>query len=104
MIVLTFNVRGLGGRQNKNKIRELVRDNKVDFLAIQETKMEVITPNFCKNLWGNYDCDWVFKPSEDNSGRILSIWRKSTSIFHYSFVGEGFIGVSLEGECLKRNV
>lgn len=39
-------MRGLGGGLKRNKIRELVRQNNVDFLAIQETKMEVITRSF----------------------------------------------------------
>jgi len=73
MIVSTFNVRGLGGRVKKNKIRELVRLNKVDFIAVQETKLEEINSALCYYLWGSQDCDWAFRPSEDNSGGILSI-------------------------------
>jgi exonuclease III len=57
MIVLTFNVRGLRGRHKKNKIKQLVRNHIIDFLAIQETKMEIITTRFL--------------PSEGNSGRIF---------------------------------
>jgi len=55
MIMTTFNVRGLGGRVKKNKIRELVRQHNVDFLALQETKLEVITPSLCFSIWGNED-------------------------------------------------
>jgi len=102
MIVLTFNVRGLGGRQKKNKIKELVRDHKVDFLAIQETKMEVINTRLCQRFWGSVDCDWAFLPSEGNSGGILSIWRKSLASLNYTFPGEGFVGVSLEWGILRR--
>lgn len=105
MIVLSFNIRGLGGRNKINKIKELVRNHKVDFLAIQETKMEDFTSSFCYNLWGSDDCQWVFRPSEGNSGGLLSIWRKSLANFHYSFVGESFVGVSLEwGERKHRCV
>jgi len=50
MIVLAFNIRGLGGRQKKNKIKELIREHKVEFLAIQETKMEVINSRLCQSL------------------------------------------------------
>lgn len=102
MIVLTFNVRGLGGRSKRNKLRDLVREHKVDFLAIQETKMEEITHNLCYSIWGNEDCSWEFLPSEGNSGGILSIWRKSLSKVHYTFSGEGFVGVSLEWGVLRR--
>jgi len=44
MIVTTFNVRGLGGRLKKNKIHDLVRQNKMDILAPKEKKLEAITP------------------------------------------------------------
>jgi hypothetical protein len=30
MIITTFNVRGLGGRIKRNKIRDLVRQNNID--------------------------------------------------------------------------
>jgi hypothetical protein len=34
MIISTFNARGIGGRVKKNKIRDLVRHNSLDFLAL----------------------------------------------------------------------
>jgi len=102
MIMLTFNVRGLGGRQKINKLKELVRDHNVDFLSIQETKMEDINPILCYNIWGNDDCNWEFLPSEGNSGGILSIWRKLVSIINYTFSSEGFVGVSLEWGVQRR--
>ena len=83
MIVTTFNVRGLGERVKKKKIRDLVRINKVDFLAVQETKLQDIS-------------------SEGNSGGILSLWRKSSSNFLFSFQGEGYVGVCLEWGVEKK--
>jgi len=96
MIIITFNIRGLGGGIKRNKIKELVRQNKVEFLALQETKMEVITQSFCNNLWGGEECAWAFLPSVGNSGGILSIWDKSNSSLNFTFVGEGFVGVCLD--------
>jgi len=58
MIVSTFNGRGLGGRVKKSKIRNLIRQNKVEILAIQETKLEVITPSLCYNLRGLFARQW----------------------------------------------
>ena len=76
MIITTFNIRGLGGVLKRNKVKELVRVQKVNFLAIRETKMKVITPNFCYNLWGSEDCERSFPPSEGNSGCIVFVWNK----------------------------
>ncbi|MCI06232.1 endonuclease/exonuclease/phosphatase family protein [Trifolium medium] len=73
MIVMTFNIRGLGGKVKRRRIRELVRDHKVDFLALQETKMETILDDFCQSLWGSADCSWAFVPAVGASGGILSI-------------------------------
>jgi hypothetical protein len=60
MIICSFNVRGLGSRVKRNKVRELVRVNNVDFLAIQESKMEEITEVLVHSLWGGADCGGVF--------------------------------------------
>lgn len=96
MIVLSFNVRGLGGSLKRKKIKELVRSHRVDFLVVQETKMEVISESLCVSLWGYRDCDWVYLPSVGRSGGILSMWRKSEEKFIFSFIWEGFVGVCLD--------
>ena len=80
----------------KRKIKDLVRQYKVDFLAIQETKLEDITLALSFSLWGSEDCQWSFRPSEGNSGGILSLWRMSCA-FDVSFLGgEGYVGVHIE--------
>jgi hypothetical protein len=79
----------------RQKIRDLVRRENIDFLAIQETKMEAIPDNFIANLWGSGDCGWVSLPAIGNSGDILSIWNKVKSSLIFSFVGDGFVGVCL---------
>jgi hypothetical protein len=65
-------------------------------LAIQETKLEVVSAKLCYSLWGSEDCNWAFVPSEGASGGILSIWGKKNSNLIFTFMGEGFVGVCLE--------
>jgi hypothetical protein len=101
MIVSSFNVRGLGGVLKRRKVKELIRSQKIDFLALQETKMEVISESLCFSLWGSHDCDWVYLPSEGRSGGILSIWSKSNNSCLFSFIGVGFVGVCLEWGIFK---
>jgi exonuclease III len=96
MIVLTMNIRGLGSRVKKRKIRELVQAEKVEFLALQETKSEDISESLIHSLWGGDDCDWVHLPATGNSGGILSIWRKSLFSIVFSFTGNGFVGVCID--------
>jgi exonuclease III len=42
MIICSWNVRGLGGRVKKRKVKELIIREKVEVMAIQETKLGVI--------------------------------------------------------------
>jgi len=74
-------------------------------LAIQETKMEVISQKKkLYSLWGGEECDWAYLPSVGNSGGILSIWRKSIASFNFSFVGEGYVGLCLDWGGVKAYI
>jgi hypothetical protein len=79
-----------------------VRVQKVYFLAIRETKMKVITPNFCYNLCGTEDCERSFLPSEGNRGCIIFLWNKVNSRLNFTFVGEGFVRECLDWGVQRR--
>jgi hypothetical protein len=96
MIVGSFNIRGLGSRVKRRKVRDIITSENLDFIALQETKLEGISGSLCCRLWGSNDCDWVFLPAVGNSGGILSLWRKSLGSLVFSFMGEGFVGVCLD--------
>jgi hypothetical protein len=74
----------------------MVRDHNVNFLAIQETKLEVISDKLCYSLWGSEDCNWVFVPAQGANGGMLSLWSKSNANLIFSFSGEGFLGVCID--------
>jgi hypothetical protein len=95
MIVCSFNIRGLGSRVKRNKIRDLVKDHNLDFLAIQETKMEEMSDVLCYSLWGSRDVGWLAVPSRGNSGGLLSLWNKDKYSLVFLFTGEDFAGVCL---------
>ncbi|GAU32684.1 hypothetical protein TSUD_145580 [Trifolium subterraneum] len=80
----------------RRKLREVVHMESLDFLAIQETKMEVISDSLVRCIWGSSDCDWAFIPAVGNSGGILSIWNKVKATLVFSFTGDGFVGVCLD--------
>lgn len=46
MRIASYNIRGLGGRIKRSAIEKLVREEKLDFICIQETKMEKIEAFF----------------------------------------------------------
>jgi exonuclease III len=101
MIVVSYNIRGLGGRVKRRSIRELVRAQKADFIALQESKLEVVSDALCYSLWGSEDCNWAFLPAVGANGGIISIWSKSNSNLLFTFMGEGFVGVCLEWGVLR---
>ncbi|MCH79506.1 LINE-1 reverse transcriptase like [Trifolium medium] len=71
-------------------------------MAIQETKMEVLSDSMVFSLWGGVDCNWVSSPAVGSSGGILSIWRKVNSSLLFTFIGDGFVGVCLEWGVNKK--
>jgi hypothetical protein len=42
----------------------------LDFLAIQETKMEAILYGLIYSLWENNDCGWAYLPTVGYSGML----------------------------------
>lgn len=93
MKMISWNVRGLGGKVKKRAIRSLISSEKSDFLCMQETKKAEIDMKFCEILWGNTDFDWAFKPAEGRSGGILTIWSNSVFAKSATFTANGLLGV-----------
>lgn len=87
MIVCSINIRGLGGLVKKRKIRNPVRVERLDFVAIQEIKKENIAEGLCRFLWGTQGLGGV---SPHQLGRVAgsSLWDKSSGSLVYSFSGE----------------
>ncbi|GKV44506.1 hypothetical protein SLEP1_g51682 [Rubroshorea leprosula] len=87
------------------KIRELVTKERIQFLAIQETKMEAVDGKICRSLWGTDDMEWVTKPSNGfikkkkkkpsngNSGGLLCVWNSKVLKKEEVIEGDNFIGV-----------
>lgn len=50
MIVVSMNIRGLGGPLKKKKIQTFIKEEKIEFMVIQETKMEVVDGQLCEQL------------------------------------------------------
>lgn len=70
----SFNVRGLGSVVKKEEVRKLLVLNKLDFVCIQETKMEEFSGEIGKGIWGREGFCWCAENSSGRSGGILSFW------------------------------
>nr|GEW55739.1 RNA-directed DNA polymerase, eukaryota [Tanacetum cinerariifolium] len=93
---------GLAQKAKKDWVKELCVKNKVNFLALQETKMESIDLISVKSCWGNLCFDHVHSDSMGNSGGILCVWdpnsfrRNNVTILDYFVI--------IRGVWLKINV
>ncbi|GJX07756.1 RNA-directed DNA polymerase, eukaryota [Tanacetum coccineum] len=101
MNILSINVQGLGNKTKKEWIKELSINHKLNFIAIQETKMDKISHMDVKLMWGNSNYDFVCSDSLGNSGGILCIWE--TSIFKKDHVTISDNFVAIYGTWLPSN-
>ncbi|KAL8513736.1 hypothetical protein ACS0TY_013010 [Phlomoides rotata] len=67
MRILSYNVRGLGKKAKRMKVKEIIKKQNIDLCCIQETKMEEVSKLRCLGLWGNPNFEWAFRESEERS-------------------------------------
>lgn len=97
MLLLSYNVRGLGGYDKRNEVRRLITDKHPYVLCIQETKMNVMAAGVVSYLWGSATYGFSFQPSVGASGGLLTVWdtnfveATSTSSFNHVLVVRGRI-------------
>nr|GEV54989.1 RNA-directed DNA polymerase, eukaryota [Tanacetum cinerariifolium] len=92
------NIESIIGSQGDDT--ELNTKHRVNFVAIQETKMEKMDIFSIKALWGNLSFDYAFSPSIGFSGGILCVWDPKLFVKDYSTVSDSFLVVldSWDGE------
>jgi exonuclease III len=74
--ILSWNVRGLNDGGKRLTIRNLIRQWKSNIICLQETKLEIISNNIVRSLWGCHFVDWYYLASCGASGGILLMWDK----------------------------
>lgn len=77
MIIISWNVRGLGRPANKSTVRRLIKANKVDLLLLQETKIHSDIESVIFSVWGSRRCVWEWVPSDGASGGLIAIWNEN---------------------------
>lgn len=66
-----FNVGGIVCKINKNKFKDFISSNSLEFLIIQKNKHSKGFSPFINFLSGNSFCEWSFLPTVACSGSIL---------------------------------
>ncbi|GKV26308.1 hypothetical protein SLEP1_g35639 [Rubroshorea leprosula] len=94
--IISFNVRGLGGTVKRKEVGKLVREERPEFLFLQETKLEKIDVGICKLLWYSDEFEWVAKASSGASGGLLCLWDRRHFVKREEFSGDGYVGISGE--------
>jgi len=77
MKILTYNVRGLGGGEKREKVRRLVLDKHPLVLRLQETKIQVMNDAMLRSVWGNNPVGYSYQPSSGASGGLITAWDAS---------------------------
>nr|GEU52410.1 putative RNA-directed DNA polymerase, eukaryota, reverse transcriptase zinc-binding domain protein [Tanacetum cinerariifolium] len=89
-----YNMEGcLGNLSKKRRIQELNTNNKINFVAIQETKLESIDLFSIKELWGNLSFKFSFSPSVGYSEGILYVWDPACFVKENATISDNFVAV-----------
>ncbi|GKB54739.1 RNA-directed DNA polymerase, eukaryota [Tanacetum coccineum] len=80
-----------GCMKNIEEIIESQGVNEVNFLTLQETKMESIELFDIKRCWRNFAFDYAHSDSVGNSGRILCVWDSNTFMKLNATVSDYFV-------------
>lgn len=70
MIILNWNIRGMNAFRKTQILIDILKDNRVDIVAIQETKKETFSDRTLRSL-SSYIDTWEWLPSRGRSGGIL---------------------------------
>lgn len=77
MKILSWNIRGLGKKEKRSKIKKMVRDRGVDILFLQETKLKSTNSFFINSIWGHSDFGFMEVDSNESSGGLLCVWNSN---------------------------
>nr|GEU80678.1 hydroxycinnamoyl-CoA quinate/shikimate transferase [Tanacetum cinerariifolium] len=101
--IMGYNMEGcLAQKAKKDWVKELCVKNKVNFLALQETKTESMKLFIVKRCWGNFAFDYVHSDFVGNSGGIFCVWDPNLFCKSNTTVSDYF--VMIRGVWLKTGV
>nr|GEW96768.1 RNA-directed DNA polymerase, eukaryota, reverse transcriptase zinc-binding domain protein [Tanacetum cinerariifolium] len=84
---------GIGHKKKNEWVKELNIKHKVNFIALQETKMDRVTQMDVKFIWGNSNYQYVSSDSVGSSGGILCVWEATVFKKDYATVSDIFIAI-----------
>lgn len=77
MIILSWNIRGVGARIKRRSLKKLLNKHEPWVTFVQESKMEALPPKDARSMWNCADVGICISPSHGNSGGLITLWKKS---------------------------
>lgn len=91
MKLLSINVRGMRKLYKRKWIKEIVGKEKVEFLAVQETKLSDISTQLVRTIWDSDDFSFATVNAKGKAGGLLWVWSNSSFSLHQCVSGDGFL-------------
>ncbi|RVX07360.1 Transposon TX1 uncharacterized 149 kDa protein [Vitis vinifera] len=76
MKIITWNVRGANDSSKRKIIKNYIRNQRVDLMCIQETKIQEMSEGIVRSLGSGRFLDWRALNAEGAAGGILICWDK----------------------------
>ena len=102
MIIISLNIRGLGGGTKARYLSHLVSKEGAVFLCLQETKTSSFSDARCFLLWKSSNIGWIHHEGINGAGSMLTMWNKEAFEYGSHAIGTGFIAIAgyhLETKC-----
>ena len=94
MNFISINARGIGGMDKLPWLNKLKKENGVDFMAVQETKVEKVSNFVGNSIWGSKSFGMEFVGAVGQSGGIMSVWDKDRFSLSSTTKAQNFLLVS----------
>ena len=76
--LLSWNVRGANEKEKRKIIKTFIRNQRVDLMCIQETKIQSMSEGVVRSLGSGRFLDWRALDASGTAGGILICWDKRT--------------------------
>lgn len=93
MRILSYNVRGLGGRVKRKVIKKLIQKEEVDVVCIQESKLSKLDLRMGGEMWGDKEVEWREVEAVNNAGGVITMWGRGNLQINDVFLGNNVVGI-----------
>ena len=76
--IMSWNVRGVNDPDKRKIIRNFIRNQRVDLVCLQETKIQEMTTAVARRLGVGRLSDWRALNAEGSAGGIILFWDKKS--------------------------